>query len=99
MTSRVAALAFLLLFTAMLTAGRPQTSPGPAAEPRPLDDLSAWREPTHAWAVVGDVELSAKDDKVLEPKPGAGILFNTVRTRRILSARRTSAISSCTWNS
>jgi hypothetical protein len=68
---------------AALLAGAQEAAP--AVELLASNDLSAFRGPTHAWTIVGDIGLSPKDDKVLETKPGQGILFNGGRTPDIVS--------------
>lgn len=41
-----------------------------------LHDLSAWREPTGTWKVVGEAVISSKDKKLLATNPGNGIVVN-----------------------
>lgn len=40
------------------------------------DDLSAWRENTGQWAVIGDATLAPGNEKMLATEPGAGAIFN-----------------------
>jgi|ERR1019366_4003511 hypothetical protein len=49
------------------------------------NDLSAWRQPTNAWSIVGDIFLSPNDPKTLSSKPGTGILFNGGHTSDLVS--------------
>ena len=48
-------------------------------------DLSVWREPTDKWSIVGTVSLSPDDLKVLDSKPGHGVLFNGRHTTDLVS--------------
>jgi hypothetical protein len=49
--------------------------------------LEAWRKPTGAWLVAGDVHIDPRDGSRLEPAPGRGVLVNgpAGRTRNLLS--------------
>lgn len=83
---RIASLFLSIVAGSMPTWANAQTQPAPLlVEPLKSDGLSAWRQPTNGWAIVGGVALSAKDDKALEAKPGAGVLFNTTRTPDIVT--------------
>jgi len=91
--SSAAKMLFCLIISAWvglaLTAG-----PSGAQETQPAsgllqsNDLSAWKEPTHAWSIVGDVSLSPTNEKMLVSKGGTGILFNNGRTPDILSRQQ-----------
>jgi sugar phosphate isomerase/epimerase len=50
-------------------------------------DLSAWREPTGQWQVVGEAFMDPANEKMLGTKPGAGVIFNgpAGRTSNLLS--------------
>jgi Domain of Unknown Function (DUF1080) len=39
-------------------------------------DFDAWRPPTGAWAVVGDVRLDPENPRRLVAEPGAGVIYN-----------------------
>ena len=39
-------------------------------------DLSAWREPTGEWQIVGDVFITSPTDAKLSSKPGRGVILN-----------------------
>jgi len=62
-----------------------------AAEPEQMSlvgkDLSAWRESTGDWVVVGEAMPSEENERLLVGKPGEGIMLNGPkgRTRNILS--------------
>ena len=51
--------------------------------------LDAWKSPTGAWAVVGSVGLSPKDQKHLASEAGSGVLVNDPpgRTTNLVSKR------------
>jgi len=49
------------------------------------NDLSVWRELTNRWSVVGKVFLAPDNPKVLDSKPGHGVLFNGGRTTDLVS--------------
>ena len=50
-------------------------------------DLSAWREPTGQWQVVGEVFMDPANEKMLGTKPGTGVIYNgpAGRTPNLLS--------------
>ena len=41
-----------------------------------LHELSAWREPTGTWKIVGEAVINPEDKKLLATNPGDGILVN-----------------------
>jgi sugar phosphate isomerase/epimerase len=51
------------------------------------DDFSAWRPDTGQWQIVGDVFKKPDNEKLLDSKPGKGIVVNgpTGRTSHLLS--------------
>jgi sugar phosphate isomerase/epimerase len=51
------------------------------------EDLSAWRDDTGRWQVVGDVFMNPTNERLLSVKPGTGIVVNgpTGRTSHLLS--------------
>ena len=51
------------------------------------EDISAWRGNTGQWQVVGDVFLSPTNEKLLNAKPGTGVIVNGPkgRTSHLLS--------------
>jgi sugar phosphate isomerase/epimerase len=50
-------------------------------------DLSAWREPTGQWQVVGEAFMDPANEKMLGTKPGTGVIYNgpAGRTSNLLS--------------
>jgi len=54
---------------------------------RPGQELTSWRGDTAAWAVGGDTACDAKNEKLLAPKAGKGVMYNGPkgRTRNIIS--------------
>jgi sugar phosphate isomerase/epimerase len=50
-------------------------------------DLSAWREPTGQWQVVGEAFMDPANEKILGTKPGTGAIYNgpAGRTSNLLS--------------
>jgi hypothetical protein len=53
-------------------------------------DLSAWQTPTGDWLIAGSVGLDPQNSKLLNSKPGKGILVNgpTGRTKNLLSKQQ-----------
>ncbi|MBN2315493.1 MAG: DUF1080 domain-containing protein [Sedimentisphaerales bacterium] len=51
------------------------------------DDLSAWREPTGQWQVVGEAFKNPQNEKLISTNPGTGIIVNgpTGKTSNLLS--------------
>jgi len=62
-----------------------------ASEPQWVDlvggDLSAWRQPTGAWVVVGQARMDPEHPRRIATTPGAGVLVNgpTGRTSNLFS--------------
>ncbi|GAB6165233.1 DUF1080 domain-containing protein [Thermostilla marina] len=54
-----------------------EPAPSKAAAVKPIgDDLSAWRTPTGAWAVVGKAIMPPTDPSKIAVEPGTGVLYN-----------------------
>jgi hypothetical protein len=86
---RIGAVAALLVVAARCGAA-PSASASPSGEWTELlagGDLSAWRQPTGAWEVVGNAFLNPTSAGLLAWKPGAGSIVNGPkgRTNNILT--------------
>lgn len=74
--ARIASLLMVLVLCALAPADKADEGNKGQVEPLKSDDLSAWKEPTGTWAIVGGVSVPGDHPEQLQPDKGTGVLLN-----------------------